>query len=137
MKLMVTKLCEHQFPNVTKIGSEASRRARFGFVTLVLIVAKIFLGILYFGSQKITRIPTVKLKIPGKSIFEIRNQNFCYIRVIVFDFSYLSMAAVGTQYVRYHVKIVKNAFPGIFNSTVGILSQGNRHKYLQVDTYGS
>ena len=23
------------------------------------------------------RIPTVKLKIPGKSIFEIRNQNFC------------------------------------------------------------
>ena len=31
------------------------------------------------------RIPTVKLKIPGKSIFELRNQKFCYIQVIVFD----------------------------------------------------
>ena len=30
-------------------------------------------------------IPTVKLKIPGKSIFEIRNQNFCYIQVTSFD----------------------------------------------------
>ena len=42
------------------------------------------------------RIPTVKLKIPGKSIFEIRIPNFCYIQVIVFDLSYLSVAAVGT-----------------------------------------
>ena len=31
------------------------------------------------------RIPAVKLEIPGKSIFEIWNQNFCYIQVIVFD----------------------------------------------------
>ena len=36
-------------------------------------------------SKWTARIPTVKLKIPGKSIFEIRNQNFCYIQVIVFD----------------------------------------------------
>ena len=42
------------------------------------------------------RIPTVKLKIPGKSIFEIRIPNFCYIQVIVFDLSYLPVAAVGT-----------------------------------------
>jgi len=42
------------------------------------------------------RIPTVKLKIPGKRIFEIRNQNFCCIQVIVFDLSYLPVAAVGT-----------------------------------------
>ena len=42
------------------------------------------------------RIPTVKLKIPGKSIFEIRNQNFCYIQVIVFDLSYLPVAAIWT-----------------------------------------
>ena len=41
------------------------------------------------------RIPTVKLKIPGKSIFEIRIPNFCYIQVIVFDLSYLPVAAVG------------------------------------------
>ena len=40
----------------------------------------------------ITRIPTVKLKIPGKS----RIQKFCYIQVIVFDHSYLPVAAVGT-----------------------------------------
>ena len=38
------------------------------------------------------RIPTVKLKIPGKG----RIQKFCYIQVIVFDLSYLPMAAVGT-----------------------------------------
>ena len=31
------------------------------------------------------RIPTVKLKIPGKS----RIQKFCYIQIIVFDLSYL------------------------------------------------
>ena len=43
-----------------------------------------------------SRIPTVKLKIPVKSIFEIRNQNICYIQVIVFDLSYLPVAAVGT-----------------------------------------
>ena len=40
---------------------------------------------IYYNS----RIPTVKLKIPGKSIFGLRNQNFCYIQVIVFDLSYL------------------------------------------------
>ena len=56
----------------------------------------------YFSIRKLmlnevdTRIPTVKLKIPGKSIFEIRNQNFCYIQVIVFDLSYLPVVAVGT-----------------------------------------
>ena len=42
------------------------------------------------------RIPTVKLKIPGKGIFEIRNENFCYIQVIVFDLRYLPLAVVGT-----------------------------------------
>ena len=89
----------------------------------------------------------MKLKIPGKSNFEIRNQNFCYNQVIVFDLSYLPVAAVGTLPVRYHEKNVKNikrlekmvknynlnvteflvsdfkiAFPGIFNFTVGILN---------------
>ena len=38
------------------------------------------------------RIPTVKLKIPGKS----RIQKFYHIQVIVFDLSYLPVAAVGT-----------------------------------------
>ena len=33
----------------------------------------------------------------GKSIFEIRIPNLCYIQVIVFDFSYLPVAAVGTK----------------------------------------
>ena len=31
----------------------------------------------------------------GKSIFEIQNPDFCYIQVIVFDLSYLPVAAVG------------------------------------------
>ena len=31
-----------------------------------------------------------------ENIFEIRMTNFCYIQVIVFDFSYLPVAAVGT-----------------------------------------
>ena len=42
------------------------------------------------------RIPTVKLKIPGKKHAKIRIPNFCYIQVIVFDLSYLPVAAVGT-----------------------------------------
>ena len=41
-------------------------------------------------------LPTMKLKIPEKSIFEIRNQNFCYIQVIVFGLSYLPVAVVRT-----------------------------------------
>ena len=56
------------------------------------------------------RIPTVELKIPGKIIFEIRNHKFCYIQVIDFDLSYLPVAAVGTQQVRFHEKIVINIF---------------------------
>ena len=46
----------------------------------------------------------------GKSIFEIRIQNFCYIQVIVFDLSYLPVAAVGTKQVRYHEKLWKTSF---------------------------
>ena len=46
----------------------------------------------------------------GKSIFEIRIPNFCYIQVIVFDLNYLPVAAVGTWQVRYHEKIVKTHF---------------------------
>ena len=37
-----------------------------------------------------------------------RIPNFCYIQVTVFDLSYLRVAAVGTQQVRYHEKIVQN-----------------------------
>ena len=40
----------------------------------------------------VTRIPTVKLKIPGKS----RIQKFCYIQVIVLGLSFLPVTAVGT-----------------------------------------
>ena len=47
---------------------------------------------IYYNS----RIPTVKLKIPRKNIFGLRNQNFCYSQVIDFDLSYLPVAAVGT-----------------------------------------
>ena len=53
--------------------------------------------------------PDGEIENSEKSIFEIRIQNFCYIQVIVFDFSYLPVAAIGTQQVRYHEKNVKNA----------------------------
>ena len=53
-------------------------------------------------------IPTVTLEIPGKSIFEIRYQNFCDTQVIVFDLRYLPVETVETRQVRYHGKIVKN-----------------------------
>ena len=57
--------------------------------------------------------PDGEIENSGKSIFEIRIQNFCYIQVIVFGFSYLSLAAVGTGQVRNHEKIVKNR-KGVF-----------------------
>ena len=63
------------------------------------------------------RIPTVKLKIPGKSIFKIRNQNFYFIQVVAFDLSYLPVAAVGTWQVRYHEKNVKNIIDVFHNFT--------------------
>ena len=46
-------------------------------------------------------IPDGKIENSGKSIFEIRIPNFCYIQVIVFNRSYLPVAAVGTWQVRY------------------------------------
>ena len=50
---------------------------------------------IYF--QKIHhRIPTVKLKIPVKSMVKSRIPNFFYIQVIVFYLGYLSVAAFGT-----------------------------------------
>ena len=52
--------------------------------------------------------PDVEIENSGNSIFEI--PNFCYIQVIVFDLSFLAVAAVGTQQVRYHEKNVKNSF---------------------------
>ena len=57
----------------------------------------------------------MKLRIPekhGKS----RIPNFCYIQVIVFDLSYLPVAAVGMLFPGM-------LFPGILNLTVGILLQ--------------
>ena len=44
---------------------------------------------------------------PWKSIFEIRNQNFCFIQVMLFDLSYLSVAAVWTKQVRFYEKMWK------------------------------
>ena len=46
--------------------------------------------------------PDGEIENSGKSIFEIRIQNFCYIQVIVFGLSYLPVAAVGTKQVRNH-----------------------------------
>ena len=40
--------------------------------------------------------PDGEIENSGKSIFEIRIPNFFYIQVIVFDLSYLPVAAVGT-----------------------------------------
>ena len=40
--------------------------------------------------------PDGEIENSGKSIFEIQISNFCYIQVIVFDFGYLPVAAVGT-----------------------------------------
>ena len=47
--------------------------------------------------------PDGEIENSGKSIFEIRIPNFCYIQVMVFDPSYLPVAAVGT----HHEKVVK------------------------------
>ena len=40
--------------------------------------------------------PDGEIENSGKSIFQIRIQKFCYIQVIVFDLSYLPVAAVET-----------------------------------------
>ena len=39
--------------------------------------------------------PDGEIENSGTSIFKIRIPNFCYIQVIVFDFSYLPVAAIG------------------------------------------
>ena len=58
----------------------------FILVTAVPIIFRDeILGTKYPHQSIPTRIPTVKSKIPGKSIFEIRIQKFFSIQVIVFD----------------------------------------------------
>ena len=52
--------------------------------------------------------PNGEIENSGKIIFEIRNHNFRYIQVIVFDLRFRPVLAVGTYQVRYHEKIVKN-----------------------------
>ena len=54
--------------------------------------------------------PDGEMENSDKGILKIRIPNFCYIQVIVFDLNYLPVAAIGTQQVRYHEKIVKNTF---------------------------
>ena len=49
-----------------------------------------------FNILTATRTPDGEIKNSGKSIFEVRIRNFCYIQVIVFDLSYLPVAAIGT-----------------------------------------
>ena len=72
---------------VVSLASFNFTKKCFGVVSLTLLPLK---------ATDENRILTVKLKIPRKSIFEIRNQNFYYIQVIVFDFSYLPVAAIWT-----------------------------------------
>ena len=50
----------------------------------------------YASDLAVNKDPDGEVENPGKSIFEIRNQNFCYIQVLVFDVDYLPVAAVGT-----------------------------------------
>ena len=63
-------------------------------------------GAYALGPQSMQQDLDGEIENSGKSIFEIRIPNFCYIQVIVFDLSYLPVAAFGTQQVRYHQKIV-------------------------------
>ena len=55
-----------------------------------------------------TQDPDGEIENSGKSIFEIRIPNFCYIQVIVFGLSYQLVAAVGAERVRYHEKCGKH-----------------------------
>ena len=71
------------------------------------------------------RIPTVKFKIPGKAFFKFRIPNFCFIQVLVFDLSYLSVAAVWTLQVRYHEKNVKN-IKAVFQNIKALLRPKTR-----------
>ena len=52
--------------------------------------------------------PDGEIENSGKKRGKNRIPNFCYIQVIVFDLSYLPVAAVGTKHVRNHEKHVKN-----------------------------
>ena len=76
------------------------------------------------------RIPTAKLKIQGKSIFEIRNQNFCYIQVIA------EVKNNNLNVTEVLVSDFKNAFSRIFNFTVGILPMIKEEK-LRAKRVGS
>ena len=61
---------------------------------------------LNFEETGLEQDPDGEIENSGKSIFEIPIPNFCYIQVVVFDLSYLPVAAVGTQQVRYDEKML-------------------------------
>ena len=56
------------------------------------------------ANQKSKQDPDGEIENSGKKHRKSRIPNFCYIQVIVFDLSYTSLAAVGTQQVRNHEK---------------------------------
>ena len=74
------------------------------------IMSPVLFGSYFFYrkyKKELLQDPEDEIENSGRSIFEIRIPNFCYIQVIVFDLSYVPVAAVGTWQVRYHEKIVK------------------------------
>ena len=66
--------------------------------------ARSYAGKLFPCSHMITRNPTVKLKILGK-LFLNPNPELQLHSSYIFDLSYLPVAAVRTERVRYHEKI--------------------------------
>ena len=134
--------------------SEISNLTNLNFYFFYLLYLFVKCGCMntIWGMWGSYRIPTVKLKISGKS----RIQRFCYIQVIVFDLSYLPVVAIRTWQVRYHEENVKNIkrakvknynlnvkevrypaflilFHGIFNFTVGILMPISSWNFFAVE----
>ena len=74
--------------------------ARFLFLTRRLLRFKYLTRLrdnrIFRENKLILRIPTVKLKIPGRPFLKPESRTSSYIQVIVFDLSYLPVAPVGT-----------------------------------------
>ena len=100
----------------------------------------------FFNLRRTTRQdPDGKIENSGKKAWEKQDTELLFIQVIVFDLSYLPVAAVGISQVRNHEK---SCFPHAFSrnfqfyrrnpTTRGILrfgSKGHRRRYVHVKSY--
>ena len=109
----------------SKFGISKVHSDSVGKIESEIILPQSTTSLLFCACRTLPQDPDDEIENSGKTHGKIRIPKFCYIQVIVFEFNYLPVAAVGTQQVRYHKKCEKRFlyFSHFFHSSVLAKSQ--------------